>query len=65
MNPIENEAVVASVLNEFGPQLVLEDVGDQLPGLDRRPGLTQWAVCQKDKMCSTASQLNASVWKRV
>lgn len=43
-NPIENEAVVASVLRESEGSLQLLDVSNQLPGLKRRPGLQTWKV---------------------
>ncbi|XP_071785595.1 RNA cytosine-C(5)-methyltransferase NSUN2-like [Asterias amurensis] len=43
-NPIENEAVVASVLQKCEGSLELVDVSDHLPGLKRIPGLTKWKV---------------------
>ncbi|CAG0879719.1 unnamed protein product [Cyprideis torosa] len=44
MNPIENEAVVARILQEFPPgQLELvSDVAKKLPGLISAPGLSSW-----------------------
>ncbi|KAJ2750508.1 tRNA (cytosine-5-)-methyltransferase ncl1, partial [Coemansia nantahalensis] len=44
LNPIENEAVVAHVLDHFEGALQLVDVSDQLPALRRRPGLQTWKV---------------------
>ncbi|KAJ2382460.1 tRNA (cytosine-5-)-methyltransferase ncl1, partial [Coemansia sp. RSA 2559] len=48
LNPIENEAVVAHVLDHFEGALRLVDVGDQLPELKRRPGLKTWKVMTRD-----------------
>jgi len=47
MNPIENEAVVAYVLSRHDGMKIV-DVGEQLSGLKRRPGWTQWKVLGKD-----------------
>lgn len=46
-NPIENEAVVASMLLQGNGALRLVDVSNELPGLRRKPGITSWQV--KDK----------------
>ena len=43
-NPIENEAVVAHLLNTCGGSLELLDVSDKLPALKRSPGLSTWKV---------------------
>ncbi|KAJ1843398.1 tRNA (cytosine-5-)-methyltransferase ncl1, partial [Coemansia sp. RSA 2703] len=48
LNPIENEAVVAHVLNHFEGALRLVDVGAELPELKRRPGLATWKVMTRD-----------------
>ncbi|KAJ2795319.1 tRNA (cytosine-5-)-methyltransferase ncl1, partial [Coemansia helicoidea] len=48
LNPIENEAVVAHVLDHFEGALQLVDVSDQLPALRRRPGLQTWKVMTRD-----------------
>ncbi|KAJ1814272.1 tRNA (cytosine-5-)-methyltransferase ncl1, partial [Coemansia sp. RSA 2599] len=48
LNPIENEAVVAHVLDHFEGALQLVDVSDQLPSLKRRPGLATWKVMTRD-----------------
>ena len=42
MNPIEDEAVVASALKQFKGCLELEEVS--LPGFKFRSGVTQWKV---------------------
>jgi len=45
MNPIEDEAVVASALLELGTSgYSLLDVSTQLPELKRRPGVASWKV---------------------
>ncbi|OLY84455.1 tRNA (cytosine(34)-C(5))-methyltransferase [Smittium mucronatum] len=44
MNPIENEAIVASALNFFQGGLEIVDVSQELPHLIRRPGMTNWKV---------------------
>ena len=41
--PIENKAVVASLLRRGGGSLVLEDTSHIIP-LKRRPGLSEWYV---------------------
>ncbi|KAJ2782940.1 tRNA (cytosine-5-)-methyltransferase ncl1 [Coemansia interrupta] len=48
LNPIENEAVVAHVLNHFEGALRLVDVSAELPELKRRPGLATWKVMTRD-----------------
>ncbi|KAJ2747400.1 tRNA (cytosine-5-)-methyltransferase ncl1 [Coemansia sp. BCRC 34301] len=48
LNPIENEAVVAHVLDHFEGALRLVDVSDHLPALKRRPGLSTWKVMTRD-----------------
>ncbi|ORY43363.1 S-adenosyl-L-methionine-dependent methyltransferase [Rhizoclosmatium globosum] len=47
-NPVENEAVVAAVLNMCGDSIKLLDVSKQLPKLKRRPGVTSWKVMDPD-----------------
>lgn len=42
LNPIENEAVVASVLKEFEGSIKIEQV--ELKGFRFRDGLTSWKV---------------------
>ncbi|KAJ2616958.1 tRNA (cytosine-5-)-methyltransferase ncl1 [Coemansia sp. RSA 1365] len=48
LNPVENEAVVAHVLDKFGGALKLVDVSTQLPALKRRPGLHTWKIMTRD-----------------
>ncbi|KAI9728898.1 MAG: hypothetical protein M1834_007156 [Cirrosporium novae-zelandiae] len=49
MNPIENEAVVASAIYRCGglDNVSVIDCSEALPGLKRRPGLTSWKVMDK------------------
>lgn len=49
MNPVENEAVVASAINRCGglEKVRLLDPSEELPGLKRRPGLINWKVVDK------------------
>ena len=46
MNPVENEAVVASAIEAAGgvSKVQIVDCSDHLPNLIRKPGLTQWKV---------------------
>jgi tRNA (cytosine34-C5)-methyltransferase len=46
-NPVENEAVVASVLEEAQGAVELIDVSNDLPGLNRVAGLQSWKVVDK------------------
>jgi len=44
-NPVENESVVMELCRRCGKDnLEIVDVSDKLPGLIRRPGLTDWKV---------------------
>lgn len=43
-NPMEDESVVAQVLRYFNGNVQLVDVSDQLPELQRRPGISTWKV---------------------
>ncbi|EFW20770.1 hypothetical protein D8B26_002911 [Coccidioides posadasii str. Silveira] len=49
MNPIENEAVIASAIDRCGgPEKVeIVDCSNELQGLRRSPGLTSWTVMDK------------------
>lgn len=49
MNPVENEAVVASAIERCGglQKVQLLDCGQRLPNLKRNPGLTQWTIMDK------------------
>ncbi|KAF2739795.1 S-adenosyl-L-methionine-dependent methyltransferase [Polyplosphaeria fusca] len=46
MNPVENEAVIASAIEACGgnSKVQLVECSDLLPGLIRRPGLNKWKV---------------------
>ncbi|KAJ1982525.1 tRNA (cytosine-5-)-methyltransferase ncl1 [Dimargaris xerosporica] len=48
LNPMENEAVVAELLNTTQGALRLLDMSQALPGLKRRPGITTWKVMARD-----------------
>nr|XP_038030338.1 RNA cytosine C(5)-methyltransferase NSUN2 [Anas platyrhynchos] len=48
LNPIENEAVIAALLEKSQGALELADVSSELPGLKRMPGITKWKVMLKD-----------------
>uniref|UniRef100_A0A8C2PAG1 tRNA (cytosine(34)-C(5))-methyltransferase n=1 Tax=Capra hircus TaxID=9925 RepID=A0A8C2PAG1_CAPHI len=48
LNPIEDEAVIASLLEKSEGALELADVSSELPGLKWVPGLSQWKVMTKD-----------------
>ena len=49
MNPVENEAVIASVIERCGGLTVVEviDSSSALPELKRKPGLNNWKVMDK------------------
>ena len=60
LNPIENEAVVARLLETFGAgTLRLVDVADQLPALKRRRGLETWQVWHKSRFHATWDEVVA------
>ena len=48
-NPIENEAVVAAMLNKGEGAFRLVDVSSKLKELKRKPGLTKWVVRKNGK----------------
>uniref|UniRef100_H0VBT0 tRNA (cytosine(34)-C(5))-methyltransferase n=1 Tax=Cavia porcellus TaxID=10141 RepID=H0VBT0_CAVPO len=48
LNPIEDEAVIASLLEKSEGALELADVSAELPGLKRMPGLMQWKVMTRE-----------------
>ncbi|KAL8731487.1 MAG: hypothetical protein Q9181_004285 [Wetmoreana brouardii] len=50
MNPVENEAVIASAIERCGgsSKIAIIDCKDQLPGLIRRPGLNDWNIMDRD-----------------
>ncbi|KAJ5161739.1 hypothetical protein N7492_007131 [Penicillium capsulatum] len=50
MNPIENEAVIASAIERCGgsSNVKIIDCSQELPGLKRRPGLHSWKVMDRE-----------------
>ncbi|KAI5954201.1 NCL1 [Candida jiufengensis] len=48
LSPIENEAIVAEALRQWGDKIKLVDVSQELPGLKRREGIKDWVVYGKD-----------------
>merc|ERR1711892_581618 len=46
-NPIEDEAVLARLLQETGDTVRLVEIKDKLPGLKYSPGLTTWQCASK------------------
>ncbi|XP_040833320.1 RNA cytosine C(5)-methyltransferase NSUN2 isoform X2 [Ochotona curzoniae] len=48
LNPIEDEAVIASLLDKSEGALELADVSAELPGLKWMPGVTRWKVMTRD-----------------
>ncbi|PLB34157.1 tRNA (cytosine-C5-)-methyltransferase [Aspergillus candidus] len=50
MNPIENEAVIASAIERCGgsANVRIVDCSNELPGLKRRPGLRTWKVMDRE-----------------
>ncbi|XP_076972933.1 RNA cytosine C(5)-methyltransferase NSUN2 isoform X2 [Tamandua tetradactyla] len=48
LNPVEDEAVIASLLEKSEGALELADVSSELPGLKWMPGITEWKVMTKD-----------------
>lgn len=48
MNPVENESVVAAAIERCGTDSVeILDCSNELPGLKRTPGMTNWKVMDK------------------
>ncbi|KAL3860582.1 hypothetical protein ACJMK2_010684 [Sinanodonta woodiana] len=50
-NPVENEAVIISVLNKCEDAVELEDVSDKLKGLKFQKGISSWKVMSRDGHC--------------
>ncbi|XP_030065475.1 RNA cytosine C(5)-methyltransferase NSUN2 isoform X2 [Microcaecilia unicolor] len=48
LNPVEDEAVIASLLEKSEGSLELADVSSELPGLKWMPGVIQWKIMTKD-----------------
>lgn len=48
MNPVENESVVAAAIERCGSENIdILDCSNDLPGLERKPGMTNWKVMDK------------------
>ena len=63
LNPVENESVVASILKE-NPHLSLVDCSNELPGLRRVAGLSNWKVVAPDASCYYESHAQvADEWR--
>lgn len=62
LNPIENESVVCEALRQIkGAYLV--DVSNELPGLKRSPGVTNWKVANKQGDWITPEQADEKIAK--
>lgn len=48
MNPVEDEAVIASILRASNGKVILDDIAQKLPGLKYRPGVSSWIVMNRD-----------------
>lgn len=48
LNPIENEAVIAQALRKWGGDIKLVSCSNELPGLIRSNGLSQWNVIDRN-----------------
>ncbi|ERE82649.1 tRNA (cytosine(34)-C(5))-methyltransferase [Cricetulus griseus] len=48
LNPVEDEAVIAALLEKSDGALELADVSAELPGLKWMPGVSQWKVMTRD-----------------
>ena len=50
LNPVENEAVVASAIERCGgvSKVKLVNCSDRLPGLQRHPGRTDWSIMSRN-----------------
>ncbi|EDL87611.1 NOL1/NOP2/Sun domain family, member 2 (predicted) [Rattus norvegicus] len=48
LNPVEDEAVIAALLEKSEGALELADVSAELPGLKWMPGVSQWKVMTRD-----------------
>ena len=59
-NPIENEAVIATVLKESNGSVNLVDCSNNIPLLKRRPGMTDWFVFDRRGKQVERSEVNVS-----
>ena len=48
LNPIEDEAIISSVVNACGDSVEIVDVSDKFPTLKRLPGLKTWTVFSRE-----------------
>lgn len=48
LSPVENEAVIAAALRKWGDQIRVVNCENELPGLVRRNGISDWKVFGKD-----------------
>lgn len=48
LNPVENEAVIASILRESKGTVVLNEISSKLPGLLYRKGVSNWTIMNRD-----------------
>ncbi|KAM8966633.1 RNA cytosine C(5)-methyltransferase NSUN2 [Pelodytes ibericus] len=48
LNPVEDEAVIASLLEKSEGSLELADVSAELPGLKWMPGISRWKIMTKE-----------------
>lgn len=48
LSPAENEAVIAAALRKWGKQIKVVNCDNELPGLIRRQGISDWKVFGKD-----------------
>jgi len=60
-HPLENEAVVARLLQDMQGRLELVDVKEMLPGLDYSPGLETWTPASRQgdlytSLCSSPAE---------
>lgn len=60
MNPVENEAVVASAIAACGgvDKINLVDVSDHLPNLKRKPGMNTWKVLDTSSVNNGEDKMN-------
>lgn len=65
LNPIEDEAVVSSVLREMKGNVKIVDVSSKYPQLKRLPGLKSWHVCNDEKEFNNFSEVPEEIRKRV
>ncbi|PHH91180.1 hypothetical protein CDD83_1415 [Cordyceps sp. RAO-2017] len=62
MNPVENESVVAAAIQRCGGSANVDivDCRDQLPNLQRKPGMKKWKIMDKSgRMWDTWEQVEA------